>query len=296
MSDPNNPNYSLDQPPPPVQPAGWYPDPELQGFIRHWDGTRWSDHPDGRKPASGLGHPTAAAPPTPQRGGPNKALIVGGLILLLIIVGAISNGGDEPPTDDLANSAGSRPDDEPEAEPVEVPDVVGDGYLVAERTLETAGFEVDRNTTITEDVDEGDVVWQKPEPGEDAAEGDTVIVAVAEEPAPVLPDPKASFSGNCDYLLGNFESNDPKGYRFVFGGRVENTGNVGITGEVIGIFEQIGTKPVRVTKNVRVDAGKTRRVNATHLATQDEIDMHQSADSECRFKFNLLDTYGSPEE
>ena len=29
---------------PPAQPAGWYPDPEVQGQRRYWDGTTWTHH------------------------------------------------------------------------------------------------------------------------------------------------------------------------------------------------------------------------------------------------------------
>ncbi|WP_413768915.1 DUF2510 domain-containing protein [Rhodococcus pyridinivorans] len=30
-------------PPPPVAPAGWYPDPQNGVLQRYWDGTRWSE-------------------------------------------------------------------------------------------------------------------------------------------------------------------------------------------------------------------------------------------------------------
>jgi hypothetical protein len=30
--------------PAPVAPAGWYPDPQLIGIVRYWDGSAWTDH------------------------------------------------------------------------------------------------------------------------------------------------------------------------------------------------------------------------------------------------------------
>lgn len=35
---------------PPPKPAGWYPDPSLEGRLRHWTGGQWSEHvSDGRE-------------------------------------------------------------------------------------------------------------------------------------------------------------------------------------------------------------------------------------------------------
>ncbi|MDT0306999.1 Stk1 family PASTA domain-containing Ser/Thr kinase [Streptomyces sp. DSM 44917] len=67
-------------------------------------------------------------------------------------------------------------------EETEVPDVVGDDYEDAERELEEAGFEVDRETEATSEEDPGTVLDQDPEGGTSLARGETVTLTVAEEP------------------------------------------------------------------------------------------------------------------
>ncbi len=42
-------------------PAGWYPDPEVAGGQRYWDGTQWTEHKAGAAPVA-PGGPTAGGP------------------------------------------------------------------------------------------------------------------------------------------------------------------------------------------------------------------------------------------
>lgn len=53
----------------PQAPAGWYPDPEVPGQRRYWDGTRWTDHTapgtDATRPLRS-GPPPGGPPHTPQ--------------------------------------------------------------------------------------------------------------------------------------------------------------------------------------------------------------------------------------
>ena len=43
-----------------LPPANWYPDPEVPGQQRYWDGTQWTEH----RAAMGPHQPTGAAPGT----------------------------------------------------------------------------------------------------------------------------------------------------------------------------------------------------------------------------------------
>lgn len=86
----------------PRQPpaAGWYPDPQDAHYIRYWDGTRWSDHPDGRKLAPPVRPPPPAAPKRRVRG----LLIAAAAIVGLLTIAAIA--GQEPTTaKELATTA-----------------------------------------------------------------------------------------------------------------------------------------------------------------------------------------------
>lgn len=114
---------------------------------------------------------------------------------------------------------------------------------------------------------------------------------------PPAADPKGTYKLSCDYTLGDFgDSGDPAaGYRFIAGGTVKNTGNVGIAARVRITWEQLGTEPIRWEKTYRIETGKTKRVKVTLPATEDQIDLHQSADGDCATKVKIIDHFGTPE-
>lgn len=112
------------------------------------------------------------------------------------------------------------------------------------------------------------------------------------EPRPE-PEPDGRYSVNCDYLLGDF-SEGPEGYRFVGGGELENTGNIGIVVRARFEWELLGTGPVEATEERRIDIGKTRDVQITIPAMQTQIDAHQSADADCDASVKIIDTFGKP--
>ena len=95
-------------------------------------------------------------------------------------------------------------------------------------------------------------------------------------------------------MLGDFTEFTPQGYRFIAGGTLRNTGNVGIVARVRAAWEQLGSAPLREEKMVRVARGKTKRVSFTVLASQDHIDLHQSAEGNCRVNVQIVDTFGKP--
>jgi serine/threonine-protein kinase len=67
-------------------------------------------------------------------------------------------------------------------ETVAVPDVLLQNQASATAELETAGFDVSVSTAPSDDVEEGLVASQDPEPGTDAPKGSTVSIVVSEGP------------------------------------------------------------------------------------------------------------------
>lgn len=53
-------------PPPPVPPAGWYPDPLGLHDVRYWDGAVWTDHVADRSDRSGAGRSTLPTTPASE--------------------------------------------------------------------------------------------------------------------------------------------------------------------------------------------------------------------------------------
>lgn len=131
-----------------------------------------------------------------------------------------------------------------------------------------------------------------------AAEPEGLVDVEPPEPEPVReePDPNGDYDLNCDYDLGDFdESGDPaKGYRFIAGGTLINTGNIGIRVRVKYKWKRLGQEALTVNKHYRVRRDQERDVNITVPVTQGDIDAHQSADSDCSATADIVDTFGQP--
>jgi hypothetical protein len=126
---------------------------------------------------------------------------------------------------------------------------------------------------------------ETPPPGDPSAEaGDAGASAVIE------PDPDGEYDVDCDYLLGSGDN-----YRFVAGGDLENTGNIGIVVQVVVTWDRLGSPPARVEKRYRVRTNATREVQVSVPATLDDIDAHQSADADCDVRVRIVDTFGNAE-
>lgn len=116
---------------------------------------------------------------------------------------------------------------------------------------------------------------------------------------PAVPHPKASYTHNCDYQLGNFTTGSAGGMRFTADSTVHNTGNVGAVIRVTGTWFLSGGRKVVHAKVVRVPRGKSIRVGFWIPATQDQISSYQSVDegsnfdgSACKVAASITDTFG----
>ncbi len=125
-------------------------------------------------PTRVMGPPTAATrvapppPPEPPRRGRRWPFIVGALVLLVAVAAvafALMSGDD--------------------AKAVTIPPVKGQPAAQAERTLRALGLEVDVRPTVDQGVEEGVVIDSDPAAGEEAHEGDTVILRVSSGPGDV---------------------------------------------------------------------------------------------------------------
>lgn len=104
------------------------------------------------------------------------------------------------------------------------------------------------------------------------------------------PDPEASVESNCDYLL-DFDS----GSKFIAGGTITNTGNIGVVVRFSASWTLLGSTPVRAEKRVRIRPGQEREVQLARPASTSQIDAHQSADGKCKADGTIVDTFGKPQ-
>jgi hypothetical protein len=119
--------------------------------------------------------------------------------------------------------------------------------------------------------------------------------AAEPEPERPEPDPDGKFDLTCDYVLGNFEEG-PGGYRFIAGGTLENTGNIGIVVRWTTRWSLLGADALRVSELYRLKPGQTKEVKRSVPATQEQIDLHQSADGKCKDNVTVSTTFGEVRE
>lgn len=72
----------------------------------------------------------------------------------------------------------------------------------------------------------------------------------------------------------------------------KTSGNIGIRVEVIFRWEQLGSDPVEKRLDERLEVGQRKRVNVSVPVTGDQVDAHQSADSKCAAKANIVGQFG----
>jgi hypothetical protein len=148
-------------------------------------------------------------------------------------------------------------------------------------------------TTACESLDSGTAAKDKT--GKAAAKTSQSDAAEAAAPAaPPAPKPDAKYGQSCDYVLGDFSDYTATGFRFIADANITNTGNVGVVVEVKASWTQVGTKPVVMTKTIKVPTGAKRRAAFTKQVGQNEIDLIQSADynHQCKIIASITDTFG----
>jgi hypothetical protein len=111
----------------------------------------------------------------------------------------------------------------------------------------------------------------------------------------VTPNPDAQYTHSCDYVLGNFQSFTPDGYRFIASASIHNTGNIGVVVKVKAHWVQVGSAPILMTKTATLGINHSTTVNFTKDVGQDNIDLIQADESgdNCGVTVSLLHTFGS---
>lgn len=132
----------------------------------------------------------------------------------------------------------------------------------------------------------------------EVADGEVEETSTPEpEPEPV-PDPDGTYELSCDYDLGDFDESgiDEAGYKFIAGGTLKNTGNVGIVADVTYKWRLLGQGWLKETKTYKVPYDRKRDVDILIPVGSEEIDAHQSADGDCRTSVKIVDSFGKVHE
>lgn len=103
------------------------------------------------------------------------------------------------------------------------------------------------------------------------------------------PSPDGTYKASCDMLL--FAGPNDETY-FVGQARITNTGNVAADFTTTTRWQQAGSKPIKKSKTVSVDAGDTKRVNLKYGPVSDyEISAYQATydtGSECKTSVKIV--------
>ena len=138
-------------------------------------------------------------------------------------------------------------------------------------------------STVFETVTETVTVASAPT----AAQASTVPTAQPSEPGPVAAAKDRTASrddidetGLCDYTL------EPD--TFVGSIDITNNGEVDARIKATASFKQLGANPLRLTKTFTVAAGAQREVQFKSNARSNQIDLHQSANSDCAVTYKIV--------
>lgn len=127
---------------------------------------------------------------------------------------------------------------------------------------------------------------------EKATTGSQATSDLQPEEGKVKAKPDGEYDLNCDYLLkfsDDLQSND---HKFVGGGTLMNTGNVGIRVQVTFKWNLLGQNPLIIRKVYKLKRGAERDINVSAPASTEQIDAHQSADGKCSSKVRIVGTFG----
>jgi hypothetical protein len=117
----------------------------------------------------------------------------------------------------------------------------------------------------------------------------------APTPTEVAPNPSGTYSGSCDYTLGDSLSS----YHLIGEVDLHNDGNIGTKDHVVITWPQEGAQPVKASRNVRSDAGTRSVVRFKISASSSVIDSLQSWQERhgykdgCTYKVTMTGTFGT---